>query len=783
MSPPISESVSINSDKPTHLGKASFSVSSRVALQLGRESISSSITAIVELVKNAYDADAERVRIRFANLGTPDTFMVIEDTGDGMTVDDLRKYWMVIGTTNKTSRRKTTKQRTVTGEKGLGRLGLDRLCSRTEVESIRLGSGEGVRLDVQWDRYEKSDHRLETIEHDLYSVPNLRHDPISGEWRDYPKGTRLILRGLKDAWDEESITQLRNELALLVSPFQGLNDFTIEIDTDQIWRDLDGPVTIQKPLLDAANWKVVATLNDEDQMEIRMSSHRHETEYHLKPTIWKEAIKKQGIRPHCGPVRMEFYFFVRRDAELATKTLKASEIVGFLKFNQGIRIYRDGFRVKPYGEPDGNGDWLRLAFRRMQNPEGVTQDAKPGNWRVGYNQIVGAVFISHEKNAELNDQTNREGLLQGKAFDHLNVFAHRVIQFFEIHNQIFEMGRKAVRAPADQAEEKAKTSIEEVNEVIKDLGAFVARIPQLAGLGIDSSASHSDNDEIRKVVGEAQRRLGIATAGLEQSTQLFRDAEEQKNTMANLASLGILAAAFGHETLDWTGTVVKNAHWLLKNLADGLFMVTPNVQDDVISTLNDTANDAQKVQKFARFTLGNLNRDKRQQRDFNLTDTLERVFEAFDEVLRIQRKTAVDRSEVPSEPCLINGYEMDWESIVVNLITNATWALEDTPAEERRIKVALYDGGTDWVLTFDDSGIGLEAGTETMIFLPAFSTKRSARGELIGTGMGLFIVKAFVEEHSHGTISVAAQGELGGAGFEIRVPKSRSQTTMEMESP
>ena len=168
--------------RATHLGKASFSVSARVALQLGRESISSSINAIVELVKNAYDADADRVKIRFANLGTPDAFMVIEDTGDGMTVDDLRDFWMVIGTSNKTEHRKTSKQRIVTGEKGLGRLGLDRLCVRTEVESVKLGSNEGVRLDVQWGRYEEKKRRLETIEHDLYSIPNLNLDPITGQW-------------------------------------------------------------------------------------------------------------------------------------------------------------------------------------------------------------------------------------------------------------------------------------------------------------------------------------------------------------------------------------------------------------------------------------------------------------------------------------------------------------------------------------------------------------------------------------------------------------------------
>lgn len=698
--------------------------------------------------------------------------MVIEDTGDGMTVDDLRDYWMVIGTTNKTEHRKTAKQRIVTGEKGLGRLGLDRLCVRTEVESIKVGSNEGVRLDIQWVRYEEKKRRLETIEHDLYSIPNLRLDPITGLWRDYPKGTRLILRGLKDAWDEEWVKQLRDELALLVSPFQGPNDFSIEIETGEVWKDLNGPVTIQKPLLDAANWKVVATLDDADRMEIRMTSLRHETEYHLKPTLWSEAIKREGIRPHCGPVRLEFYFFVRRDAELATKTLRAAEITGFLKFNQGIRIYRDGFRVKPYGEPDGTGDWLRLAYRRMQNPEGVSQDAKPGNWRLGYNQVVGAVFISHQKNAGLNDQTNREGLLQGKAFDHLHTFALRVIQFFEIHNQTFEMERKAVRIPAEQAEERARTSIEGANDAIKELTALTARLPQLTGIGNSPTVTEAGAEEIKKIMGEVQRRLEIATTGLEQSAKLFRDAEEQKNTMANLASLGILAAAFGHETLDWTGTVVKNARWLLDNLAKKTFMVLPDVEAEIIATLKDTASEAQKVRKFARFTLGNLNRDKRQERDFDLKKTVETVFKAFDEVLRIQRNTKVDLSEMPPSSCFITGYEMDWESIIVNLITNATWALEDKSSEERRIKVDLHDGGAEWVLSFDDSGIGLEAGTESMIFLPAFTTKRNARGELIGTGMGLFIVKSFVENHSHGTISVIGCGQLGGAGFEIRVPKA-----------
>lgn len=93
------------------IDSVSFSVSARVAMQLGRESISSSITAILELVRNAYDADAEWVRIRFATIRSH-RVMIIEDRGDGMSEGALRDHWMVLGTANKVTNRRTSgKQR------------------------------------------------------------------------------------------------------------------------------------------------------------------------------------------------------------------------------------------------------------------------------------------------------------------------------------------------------------------------------------------------------------------------------------------------------------------------------------------------------------------------------------------------------------------------------------------------------------------------------------------------------------------------------------------------
>lgn len=96
--------------------------------------------------------------------------------------------------------------------------------------------------------------------------------------------------------------------------------------------------------------------------------------------------------------------------------------------------------------------------------------------------------------------------------------------------------------------------------------------------------------------------------------------------------------------------------------------------------------------------------------------------------------------------------------------------MEDTSAAARAIRVSLRESGDLLELRFADSGCGVAAGTEQDIFLPAFSTKRGVDGRVVGTGMGLAIIKSFVEQYKNGTISVIANSDLGGAEFMIRVP-------------
>ena len=434
---------------------------------MGRESISSSITAILELIKNAYDAGADKVRIRFKALKTPSPTMVIEDDGCGMTVDDLLNFWMVIGTTNKVKLRRVGGKRVLTGEKGLGRLGLDRLAKTTKVQSIVEGANEGIELPIDWSQYEQEDVRLENIALQVFGIPNLRRDPISDEWRDYPHGTRLVLTGLKDDWSESMLLDLRAELSLLVSPFTATNDFSIELDSGLGLKAVDGIVSTPRSLLRAAQWKISASIDDEGMVRMRMDSAHHNRVYEEGPTAWKARFPGWSETPHCGPLQFEFYFFPRKTTRFGDETISLTTVRNFLGSNQGLRVYRDGFRVKPFGSPNGDGDWLRLSYRRVASPEGVAQDDKPGNWRVGYNQVVGAVFITREKNDQLLDQTNREGLVEGKAFAHLRVFAEESVRFFELNHQDFEMSQERKQSAREEAKQQADESVRAAEGALK----------------------------------------------------------------------------------------------------------------------------------------------------------------------------------------------------------------------------------------------------------------------------------------------------------------------------
>ncbi len=515
-------------------------------------------------------------------------------------------------------------------------------------------------------------------------------------------------------------------------------------------------------------------------MWMRMASAHHNRIYEEGPLAWEQRFPGLGKKPQCGPLKFEFYFFPRKEVTLGIRTIGLSAIRTFLDANQGLRIYRDGFRVKPYGSPNGDGDWLLLSYRRVESPQGVTQDPKPGNWRVGYNQIVGAVFITRQNNSQLLDQTNREGLVDGEAFAHLRAFADAAVRFLELNHQDFEMSRKPGPTPRDEAKDQA-------DDALKKLGRAAGTLASLAGQPTGSppaadSPPPSPADQAA-LLADVQKALAEAKEKLDQSSKTFRAEDEresrEKDTMANLASLGILAAAFGHETLGWASSCAANAGWLERNLPRHFFFPNAEIEAQVKGKLTDTATQSRRIETFAEFAIGNVKPEKRKRTTFCLKKVIQNVFKTFDQSLRVQRKIELDiERNLPAGTCHIKGYPIDWESVLVNLITNAEWALRERKDNyQRMIRVTLKSEGNSFLLTFEDNGIGISAGQEERIFLPTYSTKRNASGHVFGTGMGLTIVRNFVEQNTGGSIIAVAKGELGGALFLIRVPAATSEKT------
>ena len=433
------------------------------------------------------------------------------------------------------------------------------------------------------------------------------------------QGTRIILLNLKDTWDEAFLVSLRKELSLLLSPFTSIKDFSIEIESGLEGKNQDEEIGSSE-LLNAAEWMLTADIDEQNFIHFKMTSPLHKKIYELPKTMWSKKIKNRGEFPKCGPLTFEMYFFPRRNVDLVNFSFSKAQIEKFLEANQGIRIYRDQFRVKPYGQPNGDGDWLNLSYRRQQSPGGVNQ----GQWRVGYNQVVGAVFISREINEGLNDQTNREGILEGPAYYDLRAFTLEAVRYFENNREDFEKSIKKANE-LEESQENAIKAVQNTSVAVNDLQQ-VAEQMKIILSDAQSSGTIPNIGHIQELIGSAVENIDKKVIDAQKAQDSLievtkareEEFERQKNTLSNLASLGILTSCFGHETIGSTNVVLANAGLLKQNLINGLFMVAPDVKLLVDDNLRLILSEAEKVETFANFALRNIARDKRKRKNIDI---------------------------------------------------------------------------------------------------------------------------------------------------------------------
>lgn len=462
-----------------------FRPRARVLQLLGDELIGSPRLAVFELVKNAYDADADGVVVRLDLASPADPAITVADDGDGMSLDVLRSVWLVPGDDHRRAQRGRRERsrrhhRLPLGEKGLGRFAAHKLGNRIRMTTRAQGADECV-VDIDWN--------------ELIAKPFLDEAPVTISVRppevftDGRTGTQLEVRELRPpAWTRREVRGLHNQITSICSPFEQPGDFraTLEVPGHEDWiEDLPDAGAI----LARAIWKFSFRLHDgrfDSAYEFReiagfqldgrrlsrtgdrLKLPRSAGDGRRNGKVAADGTTTDGI----GPVSGEFHVF-DRERDVLRRLGDTRLLTRYLDENGGIRVYRDGIRVYNYGEQ--GDDWLGLDLRRVNVP----------TRRVSRNIILGAVHVSLESSGELVEKTNREGFVENEACARLRSIVLGALGALEEERQIDkDRIRRLTVGPRDLTATRIERPIQalrqelEKRNVMETFDPYVRKIEQ-----------------------------------------------------------------------------------------------------------------------------------------------------------------------------------------------------------------------------------------------------------------------------------------------------------------
>ena len=413
-----------------------FRPRARVLQLLGDELIGSARLAVFELVKNAYDADANEVVVRLDLDSAREPAITVTDDGEGMTLDVLRSVWLVPGHDHRrkqrlADRRTSRHRRLPLGEKGLGRFAVHKLGNLITLVTRVRDSDECV-VKIDWN--------------ELIAQPYLDEAPVTIRVR-RPRvftkektGTRIRVRQLRTTdWSRGEVRRLHNQITSICSPFEEPSGFqaTLRVPGREHWIE-DLPDVSE--ILDHAIWK----------FSFRIDNGRFDWTYEFRQVpgfkLDSRKVEKYGDRlklpsrsgddrmekkvtadesdfEGIGPITGEFYVY-DRDREVRQRMPNIRLLENYLDETGGVRVYRDGIRVYNYGEL--GDDWLGLDLRRVNVP----------TRRISRNIILGAVHLSLKESTGLVEKTNREGFVENGSCSQLRRIVLGTLGALEAERQL-----------------------------------------------------------------------------------------------------------------------------------------------------------------------------------------------------------------------------------------------------------------------------------------------------------------------------------------------------------
>ncbi|MYM61670.1 GHKL domain-containing protein [Vibrio sp. OCN044] len=829
-----------------------FRVSAKTARLIGRESISSAEGAIIELVKNSYDADAPECQIfviseyetipdyldlanfesltnsieesekelkeslstsytysdidqsyvinskinatqrsQLESIFLKKNFIVIADSGDGMTSDVIRNHWMTIGTDAKEVEAVSSKGRVKSGAKGIGRFALDKLGKVCEVRTAKENSQPCI-WKVNWDDFEgKStlDQVKATLEEvdfsfseSLENFTNVREHLYKEEVK---SGTIICISDLREFWPKSKISKLFENLKSLLPPSEE-SDFKISLKSNI--HDGFGELTYDD--YNEFDWKLSAEVingrvkityfpseYDRDNFDYDFFKERN---YLEEPLFSKDEFNKglyireyeldkliptqdnnlefKKTLDNLGDLSFSAYFLKKTTSSEEKEKYHYRNINyalrnKWLDLNGGVKIYRDNMRVRPYGL-GSHFDWLKLDERAASSP---AAPLRKGQWRVRAHQLAGVANISRLNNLGILDQTNREGLIEN---DYLVVFKNVLVSLVKE----LEYHRSFVAYILDilyRKKNKEQELLERSKGIIKDHKPKAkSETEDQTDLFNDNSPDSTDDEE----------KIDILVQHAKIQDEKIDNLTEENKLLRVLASSGAMIASFAHDFKKMSNNL-SSRHKKLVLALNKLELDTSGVQPAInpFLMIEDMEKQDDKLNAWLKLTLDTLKQDRRKSKIVDLDDyfsILNKFWEAH-----LSSKNAKLKFEVPVNS-RIKCFEIELDAIFNNLISNSYEAFKRLGFQgDKVISISVVREKNNLDIIYSDTGPGLSnsISSSSKIFEPLFTTKTDSQGNTIGTGLGMSLVKGSVED-LNGTVNVLTKPGESGFSLKLSLP-------------
>ncbi|MCB9957174.1 MAG: sensor histidine kinase [Rhodospirillaceae bacterium] len=649
--------------------------------------------------------------------------IVVSDQGTGMSRQDLVDNYLVIGTASRkraidaalASRSGADGRAPFLGEKGIGRLSAMRLGERLTVETAEKADKRLNLLEIDWSAFSDLDAMLDEID----VAPAQGAPKPNSVW----SGTRLIIGALSADWTYDRVKYLGEyDFARLTDPFA---DAKRRPRIAIFWNGTRIPVAhMDRHLLAHAHALVKGKFRYRDGqpvLECRFEAlnlgfehpREVETREFALPDLEGSISGTSGEVPlsaldDLGAFEFEAYWFNRQRLG-RIDSIGDQKIVRELQRRwSGILLFRDGFRVLPYGED--YDDWLALDRRALGSTGYLLNKA----------QFVGRVIISRLGNPMLIDQTNREGLRvcpEQQAFVSLLQLA---IQS-QLRDFLRDIERRYKDQPLDMRE--AKTDVATLEKRAN------AALKQIRRIAPQSSEVLEDLQhtffEIKEFFDKAQLRIA--------------EVERENRQMVQMAGVGLLVEVVAHELARST----ENALAALEALRG------KDVPEQIGGLLESLRSEMMAVSKRVR-VLDPLSVSGRQRKEvFDIGALIDDILSGHEvQFARHKVKLKVTKAERPVRVRAVKGMIVQ---IIENLISNSLYWLDlrsqHEPDFKPRITITIDDGPL--TVTYEDNGRGIAKENRESVFRPFFSLKEKSKRR----GLGLFIARECAEYHG-GTLTL-----------------------------